>query len=282
MRIANSFANGIKFIQFAGQFLTKNKDLLLFPVISFLACIVFISLTIAGGVMLYEPLAKMGNMGVTIGVTLLLISYFALSFIVLYFTAALYTCALQRLSGNRISIISGLKIAAKKWKNLLVWSLISTMFGLVLQALESLHETIADIVYLLLGLTWSVATYFVIPVLITENIGPITAIKQGAKIFSRGWRKTIAVNFVITLVILALWGLIALIIHLSSDLNITGALEEVSIGILVTIIIFTIIVARVFNTIITSGLYLSIVKKEAIPGLDHSLVESAFRERKKR
>ncbi|HAU1152491.1 TPA: hypothetical protein JBI12_11180 [Legionella pneumophila] len=280
MTILNSFIRGSKFIKFSAAFLLQNKDLLIFPFLSFIASIAFIGLCIVGGTLIYEWLSKMGQAGIIMGILLLVIAYFVLSFIILYFTTSLYVCTLLRLSGKHASLKKGMVESAKKWKNLIGWSLLSTTVGFILQALESLNETIADILSFFFGLSWAVASYFVLPILITENIGPIKAIKRGAMIFGKGWRKAISVNFVLSIFILSIWGLVALIIHFSSEVDFNLLTEKMTIGILSAVVVFTIIVGRVFNTIITSGLYLNLIKKESVLGLDQSLAETAFREKK--
>lgn len=99
-------------------------------------------------------------------------------------------------------------------------------------------------------------------------------------IFGKGWRKAISVNFVLSIFIISIWGLVALIIHFSSEVDFNLLTEKMTIGILSAVVVFTIIVGIVFNTIITSGLYLNLIKKESVLGLDQSLAETAFREKK--
>lgn len=281
MGLANSLTKAAKFIKFSGSFLMQNKDLLIFPVISFIASIAFIALCILGASFGYALLPQDSNSSALIIALFLIAAYFTLSFIILFFTTSLYICALSRLEGKPASIATGMYEAAKKWKQLTGWCLISATVGLLLQALESLNETLADIIAITLGLSWSIASYFVIPILVSENIGPITAVKQGAKLFGKGWRKAISVNFVFFVVLLALWGIIASIIKFASAIDLSLRLEEISIAIIAAIIIFSIIVIRVLNTIIASGLYLSLIQKKPVNGLDQNLAQSAFVAKKK-
>ena len=276
----NSLVRSVQFLKFSGQFLWLNKDLMVLPILSFIASIVFILLCITGVAPIDQLLEQWGVDNMLIWIFLVLTAYFFLSFIILYFTTSLYACTLIRLSGKPCSLSTGMAIAASKWKKLLAWSVISTTVGLILQFLESLNDVVADIVSFLFGLSWTIASYFVLPILITEDIGPIGALKKGSAIFGRGWRKTISVNFVLFLIIFAIIGLISLMTHLAADIQINKVFEEVAIGILVGLFALAIIIVRVFNTIIASGLYLSLVKKVAVPGLNQELTESAFKNKK--
>lgn len=280
MKIISSLVNGVQFLKFSGQFLWHNKDLMLLPIISFLASILFVILCVSSGEFIDRLLVQLGINNMLIWVLLLIFAYFCLSFIILYFTTSLYACTLMRLSGEQGSLSTGMTLAASKWKQILGWSIISTTVGFILQLLESINNAVADIVSFLFGLSWSIASYFVLPVLITEDIGPISALKKGSVIFGKGWRKTISVNFVLFLIIFALIGLISLITHLAADIQINKVFEEVTIGILASLFVLAIIIVRVFNTIIASGLYLSLVKKVSVPGLNQQLTESAFKNKK--
>ncbi|HIG0432099.1 TPA: hypothetical protein ACYA1C_002785 [Legionella pneumophila] len=118
MTILNSFIRGSKFIKFSAAFLLQNKDLLIFPFLSFIASIAFIGLCIVGGTLIYAWLSKMGQAGIIMGILLLVIAYFVLSFIILYFTTSLYVCTLLRLSGKQCFIEKGDGRIGKKMEEL--------------------------------------------------------------------------------------------------------------------------------------------------------------------
>jgi len=279
MRRTGSVSNSISFIKYALNFLMNNKDLMIFPFISILASLSFIALGITGGAILFETLSQLQQTGIIIGVALLILAYFILSFIIIFFSASLYACTLGRLSGQIVTLRAGMLLASKHWQSLLGWSIVSTTVGLVLQALENLHNTIADIISFILGISWSVTTYFVLPTLILNDVGPIKAIKQAGAVFGKGWRKTIRVNFILSFIMMIIVGLIYLVVHYTSTKNIV--FDEIMGLIIGVTFILLIILNGVFNCIITSGLYLSIVKKQDLPGLEKALVESAFCIKKK-
>ena len=60
------------------------------------------------------------------------------------------------------------------------WALLSATVGLVLQAISSRSGDLGKLVIGLVGFAWSVATYFVVPIIAFEQVGPLQAIKRSA------------------------------------------------------------------------------------------------------
>lgn len=126
-----------------------------------------------------------------IGFALLTSSYF----VVMFFNAALISAAMERLRGGDPTVRSGLAAASSHLPAILGWALIAAGVGLILSALESRFEAVGQFVVRLLGTGWAIATFFVIPVLIVEGVGPIAAIKQSGSLIKRTWGNQIAASF---------------------------------------------------------------------------------------
>ena len=54
---------------------------------------------------------------------------------------------------------------------------------------------IGRIVVGLVGMGWTLATYLAVPVLVTQNVGPIDAVKESAGLFKRTWGEQMVGNF---------------------------------------------------------------------------------------
>ncbi len=278
MYIKRTFANGFLFLRFAVNFLRKNKDLIVFPIISLVASMLIIVFCLGFGFAFIEPLKQLENVGLILGIVFLFIAYFCLAFIVLFFNASLFACTLLRLQGREASLKDGMKIAFQRKKSLFSWCTLSASVGVAIQGLENLNSMVADILSLIIGLSWGIASYFIIPILLLEDVGPFQALKLGFKVFGKGWRKTIAVNFILSLIMIAIIGLISLAVYYSPDLNVVAM--EIGVVLLVLSWLSIIIIRGVFSCIVTSGLYLTIVKKQELAGLDQRLIESAFTAKK--
>jgi hypothetical protein len=64
----------------------------------------------------------------------------------------------------------------------------------LLKALENAHERAGAIVSALLGTAWSVITYFVVPVLVVEKVGPFDAMGRSLALLRRTWGEALIGN----------------------------------------------------------------------------------------
>ncbi len=64
--------------------------------------------------------------------------------------------------------------------------------GIVLRILEERFELLGRLVAGLLGTAWSIATYFVVPILVYEQVGPLDALTRSAALFKRTWGEQFA------------------------------------------------------------------------------------------
>lgn len=90
----------------------------------------------------------------------------------------------------------------------------SATVGLVLQMISSGSGIIGKIVIGMVGFVWSVATYFVVPIIAFEQMSPFKAIKRSASVLKSTWGEALISNLRIGLIffLLALFGFIPLII----------------------------------------------------------------------
>ena len=121
--------------------------------------------------------------------------YFACTFIIVFFNAALIFCALQSFAGKEPSLRAGLATAAGRLPQILAWTFVAATIGLILNALQSfLKDKLGFIGALLGGLAetaWAVVTYFVVPVVVVDGVGPIEAVKRSSAILRRTWGEAI-------------------------------------------------------------------------------------------
>lgn len=274
MKLFKYLFNSMRLIGFACRFLLRNLDLLCFPILSFIASISLLSLCWNAYAWLTPYFSEQQNLGLVIGIGLLFVAYFLLSVVIIFFNASLLSCTLHRLNGVPMNIAQGMGMAWRRWQKLLAWSLLSSTIGVILNSLEHSHQVIGSIIQALLGLAWSIGAYFVLPILLLENIGPIDALKRGYRVFGQGWRKTVSVNAVLCLGMFLGVMLISLIFdgpfHFNIQLD-THALIDIAL-----IIVGLLILSNVFHNIIVSSLYLSIVEGKNISGLSEQAIQDAF------
>ncbi len=188
----------------------KDKEILLFPIISGIA-LVMMAASFFG---VYFLAFGLENTNVYLMAAFFIVFYFVSSFIVVFFNVALVSCAMLRLNGGKPTFSYGIKAASARLKYIMGWALLSATVGLVLQMISSRSGIIGKMVIGLIGLAWSVATYFVVPVIAFEQIGPIKAIKRSVSVLKNSWGEALISNLGIGIIffLLALVGLIPLII----------------------------------------------------------------------
>jgi hypothetical protein len=98
-------------------------------------------------------------------------------FIGVFSVGALTGQALALARGEHRSIGYGYSLALTRFPQLIVWGLITLIVGLILRAIES-HRALGLILASLIGLVWSVLTFFSITAIMATGCGPFGAIKQ--------------------------------------------------------------------------------------------------------
>ena len=186
--MAGTFTRSWQLVKESWNVLSKDKELLVFPLISGIAVILIIASFIL-------PLLFSGVLGSIVGpvawIILLFVFYFVTYFVVIFFNTALIAAAHIRLSGGNPTIRDGLSQAAGHLRQIAAWALISATVGLVLSAIRNRAGAVGSIASGILGTAWSLVTFFVIPVMIFEEKGVVDAIKESMSLFRRTWGENI-------------------------------------------------------------------------------------------
>ncbi|MXX31478.1 MAG: hypothetical protein F4Z51_04460, partial [Chloroflexi bacterium] len=132
-----------------------------------------------------------------------LIAYFGGLYMVIFFNSALVAAARERLEGGDPNVMSGIRAVRGMWLAILGWTIITGTVGLILQALQSMAREnshgvmriVAMILIALLQTAWAYITFFVIPVLVVERVGPITAIRRSAGLLRNSWGEQLTAGF---------------------------------------------------------------------------------------
>lgn len=205
------------------------------------------------------------------------IFYFIASFIGIFFNAAVVGAATIRLEGGDPTIGDGLRIAWSKVGKILGWSVVTASVGLLLRAIEERAGFVGRIVVALVGVAWSVVTFFVVPVLLYEPLGVGASVKRSASLFKERWGEQFVGNFSIG-VALFLIGLpviaIAVVIGMVSPF----------LGILVGVIAFGAIVlaGSTMTGIFNAALYRFATTGQSGAGFSEDDLRGAFRMKQKK
>lgn len=121
--------------------------------------------------------------------------YFLAYLVAVFFNVALIHCVLSRLGGGSASVGDGLAVAVRRLPQIIAWALVSATIGLVLNILRDRAGMAGRVVAGLAGLGWTVATYFVVPILAHEGLGPIAALRRSAATLRRTWGEALVAQF---------------------------------------------------------------------------------------
>jgi hypothetical protein len=114
----------------------------------------------------------------------------------LYFNAALVFCVLRAFNGERPSIGEGLATATGRLPQIIGWAFVAAVVGFVISLIQdTLKDKLGFLGGLLGGLfdfAWAAITYFVLPVLVVEGLGPVGAVKRSSSILKQTWGETAA------------------------------------------------------------------------------------------
>jgi hypothetical protein len=183
--------------------LMKDRELIVFPLLSGVSVLALLAVFAgigAGTGSLDRVLAASAEasaeevtvVDAVLGITLYVLAYF----VVIFFNSALVAAALDRLRGGEPDVGSGLRAAQARLPAIIGWALIAATVGLLLQALRGRTDNpLGRMAVSLVGGVWAYVTFFVIPVLVAEGIGPIEAIKRSSGLFRRTWGRQVTASF---------------------------------------------------------------------------------------
>jgi hypothetical protein len=142
--------------------------------------------------------------------------YVANFFVVIFCNVALVGVANSRMCGGTWTLRDGLSLAWARRLTILKWAAFAATVGMILRMMEERAGFIGRIVIGLIGLAWSLACFFVVPVLAFEDLSPLDALKRSAALFRKTWGENVVagVSFSIIFMIplfagIAVWSVVA-------------------------------------------------------------------------
>jgi hypothetical protein len=206
--------------------LRGNPKLALFPVIAGIAGLVYVGLLLGGAFV-----ATDGELG-PVAYGALFVTYVGSTFIASFFTAALMYNAREAFHGRNPGLGEGLAAA---WRNkwpLLAWAIVAGTVGVVLRAIESSDNLAARIAAVIFSVAWSILTYFVVPVIVFEDVGVVGMFKRSGETFKNTWGETAGAGFGVGIVsvLFALVGLAVAVLVFFLVGDTVGVVGAIAVG----------------------------------------------------
>lgn len=276
-------ANGWELAKQSFAVLRMDKELMLFPLISGLACLLVLASFAA-------PLWAGGYFNVVLDdqqlpqdpvvYVILFLFYTVNYFVIVFFNSALVACAVIRFKGGDPTLADGLRAASNRTPQILAWALLSATVGVILRAIESYSDKIGEFVAAFLGGAWSIATYFVVPVLVVERVNPFEAVQRSFAVLKRTWGEALTARFGIGAITCLAFIAIGIMPIVAGGIAISTTGNPWLGGILVAIGIVGLmgvsLVSATLDSILLAALYLYAAEGEAPAGFDKALFDRAF------
>ncbi len=265
--------------------LRTDKKLVLFPIFSSIGVLIVLvsfiaplAVLIAGGHIKIDQQVDAGQPAWWV-YPLTFAFYFCNYFVIVFCNAALVSCALMRFNGEEPTVGDGFRAAGARLPQILAWSLVSATVGLLLKVIENAHEKIGEFISAILGTAWTVITFFVVPVLVVEKVGPFAAISRSVALLKKTWGEALIGGFglgvfkflLILPGFLVLAGGIALCVTVQP---IAMGLSVVAIGIL--LLLAASAMGATLDAIFLTALYQYAAFEKVPEGFDRQCIEGAF------
>lgn len=193
------FADSWSIAKTSFNVLLADKELLVYPLFTGLSIIVF-------GLLALYPLISLGFFlqGASkltiqiISIIIIFLSYLIVACIATFFNACMVYTAKTRFEGENATISSSISFVFSRFHNVFLWGLMSATVNIVIATIERqakkfgvLGRAITIYTSRLLGAAWSIATVFVVQVIVFKNVGPIQALKGSVETIKQRWGESI-------------------------------------------------------------------------------------------
>jgi hypothetical protein len=261
------------------KIIRKNKQLVLFPIISGAALILviasFLGITYAtfGG-----NLDQIAEQSSATDYAITFLYYLICYFVIVFFNVGLVHCTRIYLQGGKPSFADGVRFSMKRIPIILGWAVLSATVGLILKAIQENSGTVGNIIAGLIGVVWSIVTFFVVPVLAYEEVGPFEALKRSGKIMKEKWGESIGASF--SFGIISLVGILLIALPLGFIFGMINPILGVSIGILAFFLIQSIVSSA--EMVFIATVYHNVVEEQPIDVFDSELIDDLFVHKEKK
>ncbi len=272
-RIGRSF-------QLTGQsyrILMQDKELMVLPLISGSVIMMAVAAFAVGfgvdasklqarGPELYLPMFLLYVVTYTVGI---------------FFQAAVIAGATERMRGGNPTIGSALAAASARIGSILMWAIVAATVGMLLRVIHDRLAFVGKIIVSLIGAVWSLATFFVVPVLVLEQGNVRESFWRSNEVFKKTWGETVVGGINLGVAAFCAWVTLIAVSGLAAMLIGTPALALFAAGGVFLMVFFSalqgVYVASLYRYA-TDGR--SATNGQAESGFDKVLFDQAFVPRK--
>jgi hypothetical protein len=263
----------------SARVLMQDKHLMLFPIISAFALL----LVLAAFALPLFGLASIDGMHKGGAYSAAFLFYVIQYFVIFYFNTALVGAVMIRLDGGSPTLGDGLRIANGRIGAILGYAVISATVGVILRAIQERVGFIGRFIAGLLGAGWAVATFLVVPVIVSSGNGAMDSISESTALLKRTWGENVAGQVGLSAAFgLLYFGLAAGTAMLMLFLVTTAAAPALFVLFAVAVVLAFLGCMLVHATL--SGIYSAVLYRYAVggsdaPGFDRGILAAAFQQK---
>ena len=276
MAFMTKFSNGWTIALNSFKVLKENRQLIIFPILSGVSIIVILASFIAavfgfsGG-----NIDNLPDDPTVVSYLLLFAFYIVNYFVIVFFNMALIHCTSLYFKGQEVTVRQGIDFSISRIGSIFAWAVFAGIVGGVLRIIQENAGSLGKIITGLVGVVWSIATFFVVPVIAYENIGPIAAFKRSANLMKEKWGERIGAGFSFFLINLVGVVAIAIVALIIGAVNVIAGVFIAVLGILLLLTIMSAV-----KTIFISAIYHN-VNGDPVELYNQQFIDNLFEYKKK-
>jgi hypothetical protein len=278
MSFFDRLSNGWTLAMNSFKVLKENKQLIIFPILSSISLV----LVMGSFILVFlgingwpddsvEDSSSASNLSYYL---YLFLFYLVNYFVVVLLNMALIHCTRLYFHGEEVSVNAGLRFSLSRIGAIFSWSVFAAIVGTILRIIQEESGIIGRIITGLIGIVWSIATFFVVPIIAYENLGPIAAFKRSAQMMKQKWGESLGATFSFGLIqFLAMIVLIIPCFIIGSTINLYLG---IALGLMGAFIISAIFSAA--QTIFVSAVYHNI-NDEPVKHFNQQMIDGLFQKK---
>ena len=269
-------SNTIALAKVSWRVLRKDRELLVIPVLSFLASIAALALIWLPTLSAVDTSGLAGKSEDPGAILLVVgvITAMVLSIVSVFFNGALVAGAYERLSGGDPTVRSALGRAVSRLPGLLPWAILTGTVGLVLQAARERAGWLGRFVVNMVGMAWETATFLVVPAVVIDDHGAVSGLKASASLLKRTWGENIAAR--VGFGLLGFIAIIPAVVVVAAAGALGGAALVLGILVAVPYVALLVVVLTALNAVFQTALYLYATTGVVPTGFADSNLQASF------
>lgn len=275
-RISYGWSLGIR----SARIVLNDKTLMLFPLTSMAVALFAIWIIYIGvgpdkwHLVLNTEVNDRGVQLVNYGYYLVVfLAYLGLAILTVFCNVGLVGCTHISMTERDSKYRDGFNIALRNIPSIIIWAIISSTFGVLISILDR-EKHISAFLRRILGTSWSILAYFVLPVVVLEKRFVFTAFPRSVNIMTETWGEDLEAQFSLRwflfLLSLPLVGLYLMGYYIAPHWD--SLLLAIGLGYFALIVVL----AQTVKTVLTVVLYKYATSGEAPEGWSESLLKDSF------